>query len=142
MSNITEQLQAIVDRANVSTERHYAWVRQMLTLCTGSLTVLVALHKSFVPESPRCHWLLYITWIGLGVSITIGATILHGEAVHLRDGVRTEMDAFLKRLETGENKVRVRATAGPRHYDIANRLFLWCLAVSLVSLVCFALFNI
>ena len=142
MNDATEQFKAIVARANKSTEKYYGWIRQMLTLCTGSLTLLVALHKSFVPDIPTFSWLLQITWIGLGVSIVLAATILHGESVHLHNRAQIEMKAFLKQIETSKNKLEVTATQGPWRYEIAARMFPWSLSVSLVALVCFALANI
>jgi hypothetical protein len=142
LSEVAEHLKAIVEHISESTEKHYAWVRQMLALCTGSLTLLVALHKSFVPESPTVPWLLQATWIGLGVSVALAAIILHGEAVHLRDRAAKELETFFEQVKSGERKVSVDLTDAPKRYEIAGRAFPWVLAVSLISLVCFALFNV
>jgi len=120
---------------------YYDWVRQMLTLTTGALMLLVALQGSFVPKNPRFLWLLESSWVGLALSITAAAIILHG-----RHGMCWRLAQH--RLEQLSKRNSPDAPLGhigekpPLLYRIADRFLPWLLVLSVITLTLFALANL
>lgn len=67
---------------------YYAWIRHVVTLASGALTVLVALQNSYIPDNPQGLELLIMCWVGLVLSILLGVVALFGEALTPLDCVR------------------------------------------------------
>lgn len=53
-------------------EPYWGWIRLVLSLSTGALTVLVSLQGHYVPMKPVHPWLLVLAWLLLVVSIAAG----------------------------------------------------------------------
>ena len=124
-----QQIKSLSDEGN---QLYYDWVRHMLTVATGALTLLVALQGTFVPENPRFLWLLQSSWVGLALSITGAAVILHG-----RHGMMWR--SAQRRLDAPRGDIVERP---PLPYRIADRLFPWVLVFSMITLTLFALVNL
>ena len=43
------------------TKEYFAWLRHILTLSAGSLTILVALQNQFLPSAPKALFLLMLS---------------------------------------------------------------------------------
>lgn len=71
-----------IERRLIETHRnaYYGWVRHVVTLASGSLTVLVALQSNYIPDNPQGLPLLILCWVGLVLSILLGVAALFGEA--------------------------------------------------------------
>ncbi len=74
---------SVNDLINHHIEGHYgpfyAWIRHVVTLSSGTLTVLVALQSHYVPKDPLYLWLLQCCWVSLVLSILTGVVALQGE---------------------------------------------------------------
>lgn len=55
---------------------YWQWIRLVVTLATGTLTVLVSLQGHYVPRSPLLVWLLVAAWAALALSIASGLVAL------------------------------------------------------------------
>jgi len=55
---------------------YYEWIRHVVTLATGSLTVLVSLQGHYVPKAPALPWALATAWIALALTIGSGLVAL------------------------------------------------------------------
>lgn len=71
----------VSEKADESITQYHQWVGQMLNLCVGSMTLLVALKSHLIPTAPRGLWLMQSCWILLACSIAAGAIILHSKHV-------------------------------------------------------------
>lgn len=129
-----ERYSTHVERMN---ESYYAWVRQMMAITSGQLTILVALKSTLVPAAPVLLWTLGATWIVLAISLLLAALILWGEHdVHARMAMAIE-----RRSQVGEDLGGL--TVVPRAICTIARIgFPWTLASSLFFLCVFALANI
>jgi hypothetical protein len=123
-------------------EKYYEWVRQMLVISTGSLAILVGMQSNFVPENPKCLWMLQLCWILLALVIAAGAIVLHGE----HDLLHRLSQEFLKQVseakdrlpDTNGGMVTVAPSQAAKGAEIA---FPWLLAGSLAMLAVFASLN-
>ena len=70
----------IIDEA---TKEYYAWLKQILTLASGSLTVLIALRNQILPEHPQYLILLQISWILFALAIVLALFALRGHHILL-----------------------------------------------------------
>lgn len=57
-------------------EPYWQWVRLVVSLATGSLTVLVSLQGHYVPKAPLFPWLLVLAWAALGLAVAFGLLAL------------------------------------------------------------------
>jgi hypothetical protein len=70
-----------------SRKSYYSWIRQVVTLSVGALTLFVAFRNSYISQNVKCLLLLKFTWGLLAVSILSGMYVLWGE-------VETPLDAI------------------------------------------------
>lgn len=63
-----------VERRHLSAhlEAYWGWLRLVLSLATGALTVLVGLQGHYVPKHPEHPWMLVCAWALLALSIAGG----------------------------------------------------------------------
>jgi hypothetical protein len=59
---------------------YYSWIKHVVTLSSGSLTLLVALQNSYIPPNVKNLFLLKISFIFLALTILTGIIALYGEA--------------------------------------------------------------
>jgi len=118
---------------DAATNEYFAWLRQILTLSSTSLTVLIALRSQLVPEHPESIWLLQITWIALMIAI---ASSTWGTAGHHK-----------LLLRGYESYRRAEETMDPRSERITvPRFYLLCGKTApvafLVALICLGVFGV
>ena len=87
-----DSAKSVLDAATVE---YFAWLRQILTLSSTSLTVLIALRSQLVPEHPQSIWLLQLTWIALMTTI---ASALWATAGHHKLLLRGQGSAAMRLL--------------------------------------------
>ena len=118
----------------------YSWIRLIITLSSGALTLLVGLQKTYVPQNPEYILFLKASWIFLLLSICIGILASYGEP-------RSQQD-LLKQLKSYRNlspKDRNNESIGvePRKYiQYAQKALPLTFGGALLFLVLFAVFNI
>jgi hypothetical protein len=76
--SLKDQEEALHQRAY---DAHYKWLRHVVTLAAGALTLLVSFQNSYVHPGAHAIILLKICWGSLGISILFGILSLFGEAV-------------------------------------------------------------
>lgn len=124
---------------------YYSWIRQVVMLAAGCLTVLVSLRNSYYPANLPVPLLLKACWAGLGLSILLGLVALRGEA-------QTALDAIVNMHNIRDNCGDRRAahminqnlltTSQKSRYIYAARAFYLSFALSLLCLSLFAILNL
>ena len=61
------------------TRAYFAWLRTILTLSSGSITLLVSLKGQFVPAEPLALWLLKSSWGLLAAAVVLSLLGIRGE---------------------------------------------------------------
>lgn len=67
-----------IERRHIAShiDPYWQWIRLVVSLATGALTVLVSLQGHYVPKSPQLPWLLVLVWAALALSIATGLLAL------------------------------------------------------------------
>ena len=121
-----ESLKKLVALADEAHDAEAAWLRQILTLATGALALLVGLG----PESPTdtaSRLLLAGTWVSLGLGIVFGAA-----ATYL------VVERAMKATLAVSKKARIEAEGGipPTMVSVPiNSLYIYCKPVMIISLL-------
>jgi hypothetical protein len=76
VDHITEAIEA----ANKRNDVLYAWLRQILLMATGALSVMVSLDSS-AGSTPLSKFLMHLAWTAIGLGILSGASALYAEVV-------------------------------------------------------------
>jgi hypothetical protein len=72
------EVKQIVDHVNMREEKRYAFIRHILVLAAGILSILIAL-RSNGGQAGIPHFCVSLSLVLLGVGILTGAIALHGE---------------------------------------------------------------
>lgn len=139
-NNTTDPVQTEIRRlTELHRAAYYGWIRHVVTLASGSLTLLVGLQKHYIPVDAHRLYLLKYCWGGLTLSILLGIVALYGEAQSPLIGLNEiESNEYLYRVGHGH-----RSTAFlPKEYEIAQRLLSWTFSGSLTCLFLFAVLNL
>ena len=145
MERETVTLEGIERRLiTVHREAYYAWIRHVVTLASGTLTILVSLQNNYVPDNPRGLPLLILCWAGLFLSIALGLVALFGEA-------QTPLDAA-KNLQKRRHlygdgviakQLEKNSKAAPKkNFLYAQKALPWAFVGSLCCLCLFAIMNL
>lgn len=121
---------------------YYEWIRLVVTLSSGVLTVLVGLQNTYIPRDPRCVQLIQLCWAGLVLSIALGMVALFGESQTPLDLARDIHDTKNSRVPPGPSSARTMNGRNPRKsFLYAQKALPWCFVCSLFLLVLFAIIN-
>lgn len=126
-------------------EKRYEWHRQLVTLSSGGLTLLVSLQSSYVPELPSGLFLLQMCWSLLAISICSGILLLFGSAQSRLDAVNNLRG--LRRHNGDEKAAQIVHKANGVHFQeryifrLSEHLAVGCFLGALVSLAWFAILN-
>jgi hypothetical protein len=112
-----------------ATNEYYAWLKQILTLASGSLTVLVALRNQILPEHPQGLILLQLSWFLFALSIILALFALRGHHILL---FHTARDLF--QAATGQKSDKVGATTTPKLYSKLGQTTPWVFVSAVVLL--------
>ncbi|MCD0459942.1 hypothetical protein [Roseiconus lacunae] len=132
----TELQNRITDLIDKGTEEYFAWLRQILTISSGSLTLLIALRTKFVPAEPRCLLLLQIAWVLLAMTVLASLLALGGyQKLFLRSA------SILKNMQ--ETGIRYNSyLVVPQPYRFFGTLAPYAFAASLTCLCIFGVTNL
>jgi hypothetical protein len=127
-------------------DRIQEWHKQLVTLSTGGLTLLVSFQKNYVPEEAECLYLIKICWASLAICICFGLLVFFGHAQTRLDATN---DLRRKRRNWGEATTVqfLKKTGGVNFVERSifsmARVFLpLSFLVALVCLVWFAVLNV
>ena len=120
--------------------KRYAWLRHLLLLASGGLTVLVAL-RGTSPVACLPHYCMVLAVASLGLGILFGAVALHGE-------VWTALDTVVQ-MTKYRDKLLVDPSApfpgvlskNPKRYRVAEVLCYSFLVVAVISLVVYTIVS-
>jgi hypothetical protein len=123
---------------------YYDWLRQILGLSSGALTLLVALQGNYIPQHPVGLPLLQLCWGLLALSILSALLALYGESAipleaanHLRRMVRDEGEAVAA-LYVRNNTF----APSPAIYGWARKSTVLSFALSVVLIALFGVINL
>ncbi len=129
-----EQLLGLQDKLN---DLKASWCRQMVTLASGGLAVLVGLNPETQSEG-IAKWFLAATWLFLGSGIVSGASTLYLDvsgAQALKDAYKSE---FEKSIKSGKEMNPVVANPAP-FFIRSRRIMIFSLLLAVVNLVIYAI---
>jgi len=123
---------------------YYQWMKHLVTLSSGGLTILVSLRSSYIPDSPIGLWLLSGCWLLLCLSLLSGLYALYGQAASPLEAA-SRLKASRKKI--GDTKtyavaMYVGVSVAPHkmyHYAYVGAMLFFGFA--LVFLSCFAIVN-
>ena len=120
-----------------ATNEYYAWLKQILTLASGSLTILVALRNQILPEHPQGLILLQLSWFLFALSIILALFALRGHHILL---FHTARDLF--QAATNQKNEKVGMTTTPKLYSRLGQITPWVFVSAVVLLTLFGILNL
>jgi hypothetical protein len=120
------------------------WLRQIVTLSSGALTLLVGLQSQYVPQHPKGLILLRASWGLLAVAVLAGIVALRGEwqtwldaTSRLRSLRQTRGDAAAAASLSADDSYRPRQI-----FLVATQATFWAFAFAVLLLATFAIWNL
>ncbi len=124
----------------------HEWHKTLLSLASATLTILVALQKSYVPQEPNSIWLLQACWVSLALCVVASLLLVWGKAQTRLDGANILRS---KRSTDGDQAALeiLQKTNGiyfvERYiFSIARQLQAFSFLVGFLSLSWFAVLNV
>jgi hypothetical protein len=136
-----ENLRQIIALGDDRDQKHYAWIRQLLVLASGTLAALVAF-RAGAQSTGIALLALRIAWVALGLSILLGALSLRGEVSKAALLVKAAAAKAIEQSRRGETWTSPVVAAKPAIYRWAEVLFYLALIVAVVALVVHAVLRI
>jgi hypothetical protein len=130
----------LAELSQIQMEKHYAWLRHLLLLASGTLSVLVALRAS-PPTAQTPHLFLSVALASLGLGILLGAVSLYGEYRIAIETVKKTGEELLRRLNNPGTADKSFAVKAPTACIISERACYAFLVVAVISLVIHAICN-
>jgi hypothetical protein len=135
----------VVRRLNAAhLKPYYDWLRQILGLSSGALTLLVALQGNYIPQHPEGLPLLQLCWGLLALSILSALVALYGEsaipldAANALQKIRREKGEMAAALHIQNNNF---AESKPI-YGRARITTIYSFAFSVILMALFAIMNL
>ena len=129
-----QSMRALMEQAQQRNEKRSAWLRHLLLLSAGSLTLLVSLK----PEASAGRLALYslrVAWPALGVGILALAVALHAE-LWAAQALTRKMAQAIAQGSFGAGPTVVQP---PAIYHVCEKIAYAALATSVLALVCHGL---
>jgi hypothetical protein len=125
-------------------EPFHNWLRQLVSLSSAALTLLVGLQSHYIPQRPIALWLLRLCWGSLAIVVLAGVVSLRSEwqtPLDAAKALRKERD-LLGDEETARRMVHNADHLPRRFSQIAVRCTFWFFVLSVVTLATFAILNL
>lgn len=125
---------------------YYQWIKNLITLASSVLVVLISFRNTYIPLNPTAFWLLQCCWSFLFGTIVLGQLALYGQIqAPFEVALRLE-DVLKKSKKEKENTWAVAAvqgvTATPnRLFHLASQISAVLFVLALFLLVLFAAIN-
>ena len=128
-----EEIRTLSESVAERNKKHYDWIRSLVLLASGALTVLVSLHSDthLVGLPMYC---MKTAWVSLGLGILLGSVTLHGDVWTAAETTRLLADG-LSRPHPGNITVHVRL---PERYRLSATICYLSLVCAVISLVLYA----
>jgi len=138
MDDTLDELERLI---TAGTTEYIAWLRGILTLSSGGLTLLVALQGQFVPESPRLIALLQFSWILLAVAVVLSLFGVAGFHKLYFSAVQSVLMGA-RNPESGAVGRIAPPVPIPEPYRSCGRIAPWAFVLAIVSLCIFGIANL
>ena len=138
MKNNFQQLIDLFDHAS---QAQASWLRQVLTLASGGLALLVGLRPEVPPEG-IAQYLLAATWLCLGLGVVFGASATYAEvnlSKNLASRFREELQKSLAQ-KTQMSSAPITAKVN-RFFVVCRVMMILSLLLSVVCLVGYAILT-
>jgi hypothetical protein len=133
-----ENFDTICRLGDEATLEYHSWLKQILTLSSGSLTILVSLRNQILPEHPQSLILLQLSWFLFALSTILALFAIKGHHILL---FHTQQDCI--RAATDETCEQVAGIATvPKAYQIPGVIVPWVFVLAVVSLSLFGILNL
>lgn len=128
-----QEIQVLSGAVESRNKKHYDWLRSLVLLASGALTVVVSLHSD---KQLAGMPLLYmkVAWISLGLGILLGSVSLHGD-VWTSAETGNRLAAALSGPHPGNITVHVEL---PFRYRVSTTICYLSLICAVVSFVLYA----
>lgn len=125
-------------------EPYYQWIKHLVNLSSGALTLLVSLQNTYLPKHPQGIFLLKGCWISLAIAILFGLLTLYGESQSCLDAAN---DLRRKRRTLGDERAALLLSQEdgymPRRiFRLSYSATVLGFASATVLLVLFAVWNL
>jgi hypothetical protein len=134
-----ENIPIIEDVQNKKDETHSNWIKNIITLLVGLLSVLVAF-KSDKQETEFIHLLFSQTLILLGISVLSGIFFLYSEVDRLKRKELFHLESLSKRL-LGNKKILNASIVDRKIFVFFSWLFYISSVSSVISLIWYGIMK-
>jgi hypothetical protein len=123
-------------------DSYYNWIRQIVTLSFGSLTLLVLLQNTYIGPSPKLIWLLLTSWALFAVTVLSGLLALYGESCG-----RLEIANVLKSVSATIRRTKSDYSSGGVYkmrpiFAVSYHVTIFCFLAAIVCMTLFASINL
>jgi hypothetical protein len=129
-----EHVRELIEQSQARDAKRYAWLRHLLLLASGALTLLVSL-KTDTSTSSLALWSLRLAWCTLGLGILALGIALHGE-VWTADALVKRRGATIAKQGYADAPTVVRK---PAIYRYSEQIAYAALATTVLALACHGL---
>lgn len=126
-------------------EPYYAWIRQVVSLATGALTLLLGLQGHYVPLKPQVPVVLAVAWVSLALTVVFGLIALRWS---YRAPMAAAEDLRRARRDLGDEKVVQWVRSGqlsarvPASHRWSVRLMTASFIIALIAMCAFSVVNL
>ena len=124
---------------NRKTELQTNWIKNIITLLVGLLSILVAF-KSDKPETEFIHLLFSLTLILLGLSVLSGVVFLYSSIDILARNEKFQWESLGKRLR-GNQEILTSSIKDRKIFVFFSWLFYISSVTSVISLICYGIMR-
>ena len=136
---LKENLSIIEVIESKKSELHSNWIKNIITLLVGLLSILVAF-KSDKPETELTHLLFSLTLILLGLSVLSGVVYLYNAIDVLNRKEKFHWESLSKRLR-GNQEILETSIKNKKIFVFFSWLFYISSVTSVICLICYGIIR-
>jgi hypothetical protein len=136
---LKENLSIIEVIESKKSELHSNWIKNIITLLVGLLSILVAF-KSDKPETELIHLLFSLTLILLGLSVLSGVVYLYNAIDVLNRKEKFHWESLSKRLR-GNQEILETSIKNKKIFVFFSWLFYISSVTSVICLICYGIIR-
>ena len=136
---LKENLSIIEVIESKKSELHSNWIKNIITLLVGLLSILVAF-KSDKPETELIHLLFSLTLILLGLSMLSGVVYLYNAIDVLNRKEKFHWESLSKRLR-GNQEILETSIKNKKIFVFFSWLFYISSVTSVICLICYGIIR-
>lgn len=134
-----ETSQQITNTIAKGTEEHFAWLKTIMTLSSGALTLLVSFQSKYSDSTSHCLWLLQSSWALLALS-TVLALIATSAAHQIHFDVALQLQKPQSYKKDAEGRLYVFSTMRPLP-KLCGQLTPVAFSLAVIAIAVFGILN-